>query len=80
MTKPVLDKHQRLLAIERQLRCIREELPEVLALKALTAQQAATITRLIGENEALRRNRTTLVQEIDQLRARLVARAEKAAA
>jgi len=70
MTKPVANKHQRLLKIERELRLLRESVPEVLALKALTAQQAATITRLIGENDALRRNRIAMAQEIEALKVR----------
>lgn len=53
MTAPTA-KQRRLTAIERELRRIATILPEVLALKATNAQQAATIARLIGENERLR--------------------------
>lgn len=70
MTKPVTSKHQRLLAIERRLAKIESLLPEAVKLRVDNALLASTVTRLIGENDALKRNVAALEGHIQNLMAR----------
>jgi hypothetical protein len=60
MTRPIESKHQRLLAIERELRLLRQALPDAVTLRVANALLTATLARVIGENDALRRNVETL--------------------
>ena len=57
MTTPALKpKQRRLLNIERDIRWLKQHFDEALKLRAQNALMMATVSRLLGENDALRRN------------------------
>lgn len=73
MTKPITSKHQRLLAIEREVRLLREAMPDAIKLRVDNALLVAMNLRLIGENDALRRNVKALEAHIESLKGLKVA-------
>lgn len=64
VTAPMPAKGKRLLAVERELRLLRKALPEAVKLSVQCALQAATLSRLLGENTALRRNEVAMRKRI----------------
>lgn len=71
MTAPTSDKAYRLLMVERRLGALTAAMPDVLKLTANCAQQASTIARLLGENDALRRNEQKLKDYVAELHGRM---------
>lgn len=61
MTTPTLIKGRRLLALEREVRLLRRDIAEALKLRVQNALLVATNSRLIGENDALRRSLATVL-------------------
>lgn len=70
MTKPVTSKHQRLLAIERELHQLKETIPDAIKLRVDNALLVASNYRLVGENASLRRSIQILLKRIELIRVR----------
>jgi hypothetical protein len=75
VTPPLSDKSRRLHAIERQLAALVKrfdaERVETLRVRVDYALQTATVSRLMGENDALRRNEALLRKRIAEQGAEL---------
>jgi hypothetical protein len=67
MTEPNPNKGKRLLALEREVRLLRRAIPDAVKFQVQCALQTATVSRLLGENAALRRNIEALKGRIREL-------------
>lgn len=71
MTAPTPNKSKRLSAVERELRLLRRALPDAVKLSVQCALQAATVSRLLGENTAFRSNEAAMRKRIAEQGAEL---------
>ena len=71
MTAPILEKGKRLHLLELEVRRLRKAIPEAIQLRVDLALALSTTRRLIGENDAMRRNEQKLKDHIAELNERM---------